>query len=198
MGLEANCLCSFGELRGQVKAHLESGSLRIRGEVRRDIPTTSVTAMHVQGDDLSLQTPDGEVVLNLGAKTARRWLQKLSKPPPSLTEKLGVGPHARALLIGEIDDPDVAGALEGSLTTIVEEAASSIAFVSTNDDLEAALDRHRALSERPIWIVHGRGRGPAIGEQRTRDYMRAAGFKDTKVSAVSAIRSATRYSVPPR
>jgi len=43
-------------------------------------------------------------------------------------------------------------------------------------------------------VVHGKGARSAFGETAVRRIMREAGYKDTKVSAVSDTLSATRYS----
>ena len=48
----------------------------------------------------------------------------------------------------------------------------------------------------PIWIVHGKGPRAPFGEGPVRRLMREAGYRDTKVSAVSDDLSATRYSRP--
>ena len=195
MGLEANCHCRWSGGSAEVKALLEADTLILRGGLRRSIPLASLITVQIAGNDLQLATNDEKLSLVLGETIAERWRKKMTTPAPSLREKLGIGPEAKALLVGEIDDPLILQALEGSLTSNPQEARLSVAFVSNATELAVALERHRVLAGKPIWIVHGKGKGSLLGEQPVRTAMRAEGFKDTKVSAVSPTRSATRYNL---
>jgi hypothetical protein len=70
-----------------------------------------------------------------------------------------------------------------------------VAVVADAAALEHALRLHEALpSGAPIWVIHGKGSRSPFGEAAVRRIMREAGYLDTKVSAVSDTRSATRYS----
>jgi hypothetical protein len=43
-------------------------------------------------------------LMGLGAVVAERWAKKLAAPPRTLAQKLGVGPLAKALVIGMVKD----------------------------------------------------------------------------------------------
>ncbi|MDE1147696.1 MAG: hypothetical protein PW843_13920 [Azospirillaceae bacterium] len=194
MGLEAICSCVSPEGGGEVKALLESRELILRGAVRRTIPLATVEAVRVEGDDLAFATPHGPVTLTLGAEQAARWARKMTMPPPSLAQKLGVGPATPALVLGPLDDPALTEAVAGAMATTPAVARMLVAVVAGEGDLERAVAAHRDLvAGAPLWVVHGKGPKAAFGEGPVRVWMRAAGFKDTKVSAVSNTLSATRY-----
>ncbi|TWB63357.1 hypothetical protein [Nitrospirillum viridazoti] len=204
MGLEAVCHATWaggaGERgAGEVKALLESRELILRGEVRRTVPVAAITAVTVEGDDLVLSTPDGPLILTLGADAATRWARKLTTPPPSLAQKLGVGPATPVLVIGTVDDPALAEALAGAVATTPAEACLALAVVRNAADLERAVAAHAALPpSAALWLIHGKGPKATFGEAPVRAWMRATGFMDTKISAVSATLSATRYSIRSR
>ena len=74
-------------------------------------------------------------------------------------------------------------------------ARSSLAVVTSEAALSAAVEVHAALpAGAPIWIVYGKGRQAVLGEAAVRGYMRAHGYIDSKVSAVSETLSATRFT----
>ncbi|MEA1676543.1 hypothetical protein [Nitrospirillum sp. BR 11163] len=197
MGLEAVCHATWNGGAGEVKALLESRELILRGEVRRTLPLAAITAVAVEGDDLVLATPDGRLILTLGVAAAR-WAKKLTTPPPSLAQKLGVGPAAPVLVIGRVDDPALVEALEGAVAATPAEARLALAMVENAADLERAVAAHASLpAGDALWIIHGKGPKTTFGEAPVRAWMRATGFMDTKISAVSATLSATRYTRGP-
>ncbi|MBB6250474.1 hypothetical protein [Nitrospirillum iridis] len=198
MGLEAVCHCAWDGGAGEVKALLESRELILRGEARRTIPLAAVTSVTVDGDDLVVATPEGRWSLTLGAEPAARWARKMTTPPPTLAHKLGVGPATPALVIGPVDDPALMEALAGAVAATPADARIALAVVADQAALERAV---AALGGLPpgaaLWVVHGKGPKAAFGEAPVRAWMRTAGFKDTKISAVSATLSATRYNRAP-
>ncbi|WP_044563943.1 hypothetical protein [Azospirillum sp. B4] len=203
MGLEALCHGEWttGSDRGagEVKALLESRELILRGELRRTIALAAVTAVAVVGDDLVVTMPDGRLTLALGADIATRWARKMTTPPPSLAQKLGVGPATPALVIGAVEDPALVEALAGATATTAAEARIALAVVGDTDGLERAVAAHGDLAPgAALWIIHGKGPKATFGEGPVRAWMRAAGFKDTKISAVSDTLSATRYNAASR
>jgi hypothetical protein len=195
MGLEARCPCRWTAGSGDVRALLEARELILRGDLRRTIPVAAITQVRVEGEDLRFRVGDEEVALGLGAARAGRWAKKLVAPPRTLAQKLGVGPSAKALVIGAAEDPALREALAGCVAARGEEAKLSVAVVADAAALEHALRLHETLpSGAPIWVVHGKGSGSPFAEAAVRRIMREAGYRDTKVSAVSDTFSATRYS----
>ncbi len=195
MGREATCRCRCGGEAGTVKALLESTELILRGEIRRRVAFDTVTAVRAEGDALRLAAGGEDIELMLGAAEAAIWARKLASKPPTLREKLGIGPDAPALVLGNVVAPELAAALDGCGTAVAAEAQALIAVAGDENQLGEALRAHATLPGKvPIWIIHGKGRSAAFGEAAVRAAMRAGGYIDTKVSAVSATLSATRYT----
>ena len=195
MGLEARCPCRWSDGSGEVQALLEARELIVRGDLKRTIPIAAITLVRVEGSELRLRVGTKEIVLGLGAARAERWAKKLAAPPRTLTQKLGVGPSSKALVIGTVEDPALREALADSEASRVEDARLSVAVVTNAAALQHALQVHATLpSGAPIWVVYGKGARAAFGEAPVRQFMRAAGYMDNKVSAVSDTLTATRYT----
>ena len=191
MGREAVCLCRWDAHKGEVKALLESHELILRGEIKRKVAVADLKSVTVDGDDLRFKVGRESVALRLGAKDAASWAKKIATPPPSLKEKLGLKDGAKALAIGPLKDAVLAEALKGATTTSATKAALAVAVIENDKDLAKAISACPPAT--PIWIVHRKGKAATFGDTPIRAAMRAKGFMDTKVSAVSADFSATRY-----
>ena len=191
MGREAVCPCRWGADKGEVKALLESHELILRGEIKRKVAVADLKSVTVDGDDLRFKVGRESVALRLGAKDAASWAKKIATPPPSLKEKLGLKEGAKALAIGPLKDAVLAEALKGATTTSATKAALAVAVIENDKDLAKAISACPPAT--PIWIVHRKGKAATFGDTPIRAAMRAKGFMDTKVSAVSADFSATRY-----
>ena len=192
MGLEATCLCRWPGGSGELKALLESQALILRGAHRQTFPLAALDAVRVEDASLCFTVAGDAFELALGAERAAHWAKKIRTPPPSLAAKLGVGPHAKALVIGTVDDPALAEALAGHVATADDDARLSLALVTNETGLAEAL--RSASSGKPIWIVHGKGRHATFGDAAIRQFMRAVGWMDNKVAAVSDRLTATRYA----
>jgi hypothetical protein len=195
VGREAHCLCKWGNGEGKVKALLESQELILRGDHRRRIPISQMKRVGVESDCLCFDLDGERISLALGADEAERWAKKIAKPPPTLREKMGVGPAAKAFIVGRIAAPALRDALHGACTKTPAEAKLAIAVVAEEADLMQAMRTHAQLPDgAAIWIVYGKGRAAAFGESAVRSGMRAGGFIDTKVAAVSPELTAMRFS----
>lgn len=195
MGREALCRCRWPGGEAPVKALLEGRELILRGGLRRSFALIDMTDVRPEGGSLCFSAGDEAFALELGEPMSRSWAIKILTPPPSLAKKLGVGSVCKARVIGSLDDPTLQVALAGSLAGEDDTAGLSLAVVASQVELDRALGVHAAtLTGKPIWIVHGKGPHAAFGEGAVRRQMRAAGYMDTKVSAVSDTLSATRYS----
>ncbi|HXQ11444.1 MAG TPA: hypothetical protein VN805_10665 [Caulobacteraceae bacterium] len=195
MGVEARCICRWQEGAGEVKALLETHELILRGGLKRRFPFAAMAGVRVEGEDLRFTSAGDDVALALGADRAGRWAKKIVTPPPSLAEKLGIGPSSKALVIGQADSDALQRAVAAGTAASSDEARLSLAVVADAVALEQALRVHETLPRgTPIWIVHGKGPRAPFGEGPVRNFMRNAGYRDTKVSAVSDDLSATRYS----
>jgi hypothetical protein len=195
MGLEAKCRCRCSGGSGEVKALLETHELILRGDVKRHFPIAELSDLRASGGDLHFRHSADEFVLELGVDQARRWAKKIAAPPPSLAKKLGVSSTSKVMLIGPLRDGVLQEALKDAIATRKEEARLSLAVVRNAQALEKALSRHESAAVgTPIWIVYEKGPKAAFGEGAVRSFMRGAGYRDNKVSAVSDTLTAVRYA----
>lgn len=193
MGREATCPAQVGAEVATVKALLESQQLILRGGLRRRWALTALQQLQVADGALQFSAAGETVQLQLGAAEAGRWLLKIQTPPPSLAAKLGVGPTAPVWLHGVADDAALAQALDSATTTDPDAALQMVAVVHSATDLAAALQVHAGLPCAWLWLVHGKGRGAALGDTAIRQDLRARGYTDSKTTAVSAHSTATRW-----
>lgn len=191
MGREALVRASYAGREGEAKALLESEGVILRKPLGARIPREAMRDLAVDGDRLTGEGPEGFFWLALGSAEAERWKAALSKPLPTLAEKLGVA-HGRSVwTFGDMSAAELAEALSGMEWASPEAAELRLARAASAEDLEDALNSSAAAST-PIWIIHGKGRG-AFNDASVREVMRARGFVDVKASAVSAELSATLY-----
>ena len=197
MGLERECRCRWLGGETVVKALLESRELILRGALKRTIPIAAMSKVQATGAELTFAVDGETYALALGDGIAERWAAKIATPPPGLAKKLGLGPHAKALVIGPVEAPELLEALTGCRAKTAKDAVLGLAVVADAATLKRALVKHSGLpAHAPIWIVHGKGPRAPFGETPVRAAMRAEGYIDTKVSSVSAALTATRYSKP--
>jgi hypothetical protein len=193
MGREAEGLCRWQGREGQVKALLESQEIILRGEIRARLPRAGLSDWRVDGEGLIIETPYGPLKLELGAVEAGRWVAALSKPLPGLAQKLGLSAERSGYGIGMIVVPEIEAAMQGATAPDPQSAAMLISVLRTLDDLETALTVACDWPALPVWCVHGKGRSAVVSDAMVRATFRAAGYIDTKSSAVSADWTATRY-----
>lgn len=195
MGLEQKCRASWPGGSGDVKALLETHELILRGDIKRTFPIARLEEIRVEDGDLRFRAGEEDVSLTLGADTAGRWAKKLTTPPPSLAQKLGIGPSAKALVIGEIDDAALIEALGENTTTVPQDAQLCLAVVRDDAELHIAIRAQQSCAfETLIWIVNVKGPRSPFNDNAVRGVMRNAGYIDNKVSTVSDVLSATRYA----
>lgn len=190
MGREASAQCSWQGQSGQAKVVLESREIILRGEVKARIARGAVRGFAVEGDALVIDTAQGALTAELGAKEAGKWLAALSKPQPTLAGKLGIGHASKALVLGDHDDADLAEALEGHTAGRAEVAAVVVAIIGGTADLDKAI---AAAGDKHIWCVYPKGKAVAFGDMAIRTHLRERGFMDNKTCAVSERLTATRY-----
>ncbi len=195
LGLEATCTCAVGGETAVTKVLLESRELILRAPLRRAVKIAEIRAVRIAGEVLLIETDEASLSLELGAATAIKWANKILTPAPSLAAKLGVGHASPALVIGEVSDAALAEALDGH-DAGPDAAKLSVAIVASAAELDEALTRHAVLPKGShIWVIHGKGAKAAFGDNAVRSHMRALGYRDSKISAVSDALSATRYSL---
>lgn len=193
MGREAEATAHWRGAIGTVRVLLESQELILRGEIRARIPRSAISSVTADGDNLCLVAHGEPLVLNLGEPEANRWVTAMLKPLPTLAEKLGISQEKRAFVIGEVTDDTLRTALVDVITDTLDQAKVIVAVLTTESDLETALQQAESASHLPIWCIYSKGKQDGINEAIVRNRMRASGFIDTKVSAVSVQNTATRY-----
>ena len=196
MGREAEALCHWAGTSGQAHILLESAEIILRGEVRARIPRASIRSFRADGGDLTVDAAAGRLVAELGGAVAASWAAALAKPPPTLAAKLGVGPGKSAFVTGDLSDAALAEALSGATVAAASDAALIVAVVLSRADLTAAVSLAAAHPVLPVWSVYAKGPRADPGDATVRSAFRAAGWMDTKTSAVSDRLTATRYNRP--
>lgn len=195
MGREAQGEARCGGESGAVKALLEAQEIILRGAVRRRFARAALTDLAVDGEVLRFRAGAEEVVLTLGAKEAAAWLRKLSTPEPTLAEKLGIAADRKVLLFGTAQDIALRQAIEGSEARHAGEAVQGLIVATSPAELAEALEQHRrALPTAVLWIVHPKGPAASLKDAEVRQTLRGLGYVDTKICAVSAALTATRYA----
>jgi len=154
--------------------------------------------MHVAEGVLSVDTPDGELSLNLG-RAAERWMDKIAHPPSRL-QKLGVRPEWRVSVIGVNDD------------SFVQEMATVVARLSVgrvikeSDAIFFGANHARQLTRigslktflkqnGGLWIVRPKGH-PDVSERAVMTAGRTAGLVDVKVVSLSPTYTAQKFVIP--
>ena len=202
MGAELPCRATVGDRSGTGKALLETTELVFRGDkkdFRFRIPFESIKKVVALGDRLVIDGPKVHVVLELGAKYAARWAEKIKNPPTRL-DKLGVKPESRVCVLG-VDDPQFRSELEGRTKTVTYGKLVSDAdfiFYAANRTVE--LGRLDKLKESlaptgGIWVVRPKG-VDTISEKDVLAAGKTAGLVDVKVCAFSPTHTAEKLVIP--
>jgi hypothetical protein len=194
MGREAVCTVRYRGESAEGKALLETGELILRGAVRARIPRARLERAAVEGGTLTLIADGSPLELDLGEKEAAAWLRALAKAPPTLAEKLGVGPARRAYVPRPVRDAELQAALAGAMATSADAAAVIVAELDGVAAFDAAVEIALAHPLLPVWFVQAKGKASAPTDADVRTRLRALGYVDTKSCAVSARMTATRYA----
>ncbi len=192
MGREVEAQVHYRSTSGVVRAVLESDALILRGDVRARLARSGLSGWQVDADDLHISTPDGLLVLKMGAAEAAKWVLALNRPLPTLAEKLGVAGH-KLWLITDMQDDNLNTALQGAGVVAAAQATMGMAVLRRQADLDlllAACLRHPDL---PVWAINEKGPRAGVPENAIRTALRAIGMVDIKACAVSATLSATLY-----
>lgn len=197
MGREATCICNIQGREATSKILLESTELIVRGELRCVIPLSAIKNIRVEGDALTFKNGKEKVSLRLGCVTAKKWLDAILKPPPTLAQKLGIGRDSVVRVCGVVTSDELRSALAeaggGHQTPHMV-----VTSVESRESLLKALDDSPELLDRgvPIWVVYPKGAGSSLGETIVRATLGQRGLRDTKVASVSSTLTALRFSKP--
>jgi hypothetical protein len=195
MGREAVAVAHWNGAIAEVKALLESSEIILRGEIRAKIPRATISSFTVDDDVLSV-TSSGQVLrLDLGQAEATKWAAVLSKPLPTLAQKLGISPSRKAFVMGRVQDVELSSALTGAQAHVREDATVLIAIIQTEADLADAIICAQNSPTLPLWCVYGKGKFATVTDSAIRSTMRESGFVDNKTSGISDKLTATRYQL---
>ncbi|KAF0110812.1 MAG: hypothetical protein FD163_517 [Hyphomonadaceae bacterium] len=196
MGLEANTLLIVNGDEFEVKALLESNELILRGGYKARLRFENLANVRANDGRLIFENEGKDFRLELGQVYAEKWAIKISSPPKPLFEKLGIKPNDNIYVFGKISEENIILAISGSIISSANEAI--LAFTQFNDlsDIEKMLNEYSTEGfQCPIWTIHGKGKTSAPNGDIVRKIMRANGFIDTKICAISDDWSATKYSL---
>jgi hypothetical protein len=92
VGREVNCKVTWLGETAEAKVLLEAQEIILRGGIKVKIPRAKLTSQSQNGDLLMLTIDKEKLPLEMGQKETLKWLELLSKPPPTLASKFGIGP----------------------------------------------------------------------------------------------------------
>lgn len=193
MGREAAGEIRFDGKAGPGKLLLEAEGLILRGTVRAQIARDAIHSFEVAGETLRIETQAGLVEADIGAQAAAVWVRALAKAPPTLAEKLGIGPDRAVLRLGAVTDTALLAALAQAGDAPPAFALAEVESPAALADALAAMAAHPGL---PLWTVTPKGAGSPLPEPVLRAQMRAAGWRDAKSCAVSPRMTACRWHPP--
>lgn len=196
MGREASCMCNIQGREAMAKILLESKELVVRGELRCVIPVSAIKNIRVEGDALTFKNGKDKVSFGLGSVTAKKWLNAILKPPPTLAQKLGIGPNSVVHVSGVSSSDELRIALAEAGGARHQSPHMLITCVESRESLLKALDDLRESLDGaiPIWVVYPKGAGSSLSETAVRETLRQRGLRDTKVASVSPTLTALRFS----
>ena len=139
MGREAVVYAQVGSEAGDIRAVLESRELILRGDIRRTFALSDLAQVRVELDALVFLHGPEEVRLMLGATMADKWARAMTTPPPSLRAKLGLGNGTQVFCLGQVDEPELADALDGAISADLHAAGMVVARIDSAADLERLL-----------------------------------------------------------
>ena len=193
MGREDVAVCHWQGDVAEVRLHLDSKELTLRGDIRAAIGRAEMRAVELCDEGVRVATDAGDLLMEFAAIEAGRWQKALLKTPPTLAQKLGVSSQTPAFVLGDVQDPVLAEALRGAVVDDVAQASLVIAVVLQDPDLAAASDLALAHPGKHIWMIYRKGKAAKVGDTAIRAHLRGLGFIDSKSCAVSDQLTATRY-----
>ncbi len=193
MGREDVAVCHWQGDVAEVRLHLDSQELTLRGDIRAAIARPQMKAVTLCDEGVCVATDTGDLIMEMAALEAVRWQKALLKTPPTLAQKLDVSPDTPAFVLGVVDDPVVREALDGAVVPDVSASTILLAIVLDQAGLETASDMAMAEPDKHIWMLYRKGKAAVINGTAVRSHMRGLGFIDSKSSAVSDQLTATRY-----
>jgi hypothetical protein len=199
MGREAACAVRIATRSGRGKAHLDSKNLEVSGPMRFSLALSDVREAVAEDGWLRLQTPRGEIALELGASAAA-WAQAIRNPRSRL-EKLGIKSGTRVCMLN-LADAEFELELSECLGVAPARAARGrfdivLRGLESARDLGALAKLRTNLEETgALWLVYRKGKGAPLPERSVRDALLETGLVDVKVVAFSDSHTALKAVIP--
>jgi hypothetical protein len=196
MGREARCTIEHDGRRIAGRALLEEKDVRLRGEgLRASVAFSDLLGTEVADGWLELRTAAGTTRLQLGAD-AQKWADRI-RNPPSVMDKLGIGPGTAVRLLGAVD-PSLRAQVQGREARVVRSnvAASVLLYAPANvADLGKLAELRGAMADdAAVWVVWPKGR-KELTETHVREAALAAGLVDVKVASLSDVLSGLKLVI---
>jgi hypothetical protein len=196
MGDEVNCALTQGGKSSTGRALLETTEILFRGgDVRLNIPLSSIAEARAQDGELRLRTKDGQFTFELGPR-AEKWREKIANPK-SLIDKLGVKPGERVTLIGRFPAEFSASLKKHGAQLAAPEASVVCPWIffaaESRDDLADIKRVTKSVKgATALWIVYPKGQ-KHITEADVRSSGLACGLTDIKVASFSPAHTALKF-----
>ena len=195
MGQRADCHAKLGSDSAKGVAELETDYVSFRSPMLKfKFTFADLKTVQVSGGALQLEYREGLASLELGAKAAARWADKILNPPSRL-DKLGIKPQHTLLLDGAFEKSFLAEVKRNGMADL-KTCDFVMLAASTRDGLETVASiAKRMRRDAALWIVYPKG----VEQIREGDVIaagRAAGLKDVKVMRFSERDTALKFVVP--
>lgn len=197
MGLETTCTASTKNEVSEGKLQWESDALLFKGAFRLKIPSTAISNILVNGEDLVVEYSGTRTSFHIGPAAAK-WQQKILHPP-TLFAKLGVKPNQKIALVNWKDAKfadDLRSKVENVHTTKTNDCDLIFLGAEKDADLEKLSKLEPMLKRNgAIWIVYPKGQ-KVITELSVMAASKAASFVDNKTCRFSDTHTGLRVVIP--
>jgi hypothetical protein len=195
MGSEVDARLVHGKRRVPGRALFETDEILFRGTPRVRVALRDVREARAEGDALVLRLADETVTLEIGARHAARWAEKIRTPPTRLS-KLGIGPGVKVALVGAFAESDTREVLGVATKATPGAAGVTLLGAATKKELaRVAALRGKMRHDAALWVVYPKG-VTVIREADVIGAGRDAGLKDVKVVRFSETHTALKFVVP--
>jgi hypothetical protein len=200
MGAESKCTLTFGKMRADGKALLETDALIFRGgDVRLSVPYKQMSSVEAKDGALRVRFADGLAVFAVG-EVAAKWAEKILNPPSRL-DKLGVKPD-QTIILHALEDESFEHELKARGVRLSTRLAGAADIIFYGAESRPALTKLQSLQKNlkrdgAIWVIRPKG-VDAITESDVMKAGKAAGLVDVKVARFSDTHTAEKFVIPVR
>jgi hypothetical protein len=190
MGRTATCEVKVGSRLFKAPVELETDEIIVRGKEGFRLKFAEIhESAEIEGGVLRVGDRKRTAELQLGAKEAGLWLEKI-KNPPSRVDKLGIKAKTRVALIGELPEDLVEEVARVKATVVRGGLVACVLFAVQRPRDLGQLDvlKEWIAPAGAVWVIREKG-SETIREQDVR-----AAAKEHKLVAVKVARISDRYT----